>query len=191
MPAKKKSKKEEEESKKKVEEEEESEEESEEEDSTDDEDRGRGKRKRKSSMEARLEPEDFTMADKPQVAIINGRGKKLKTFPSVVASFEKCSTDEILSAHKFLFGNRGTHLKKKDLVNNLLEFSGYLKAVPKGYDEKKLDAEDEVDEVRTNCCASKTREVHPISFSLLTHIILEKILDKGVQNGPCSSETVG
>lgn len=122
----------------------------EEEESTEDEDRGRGKRKRKSSIETSFEPEDFTMGGKPQVNIIKGRGKKLKDFPSVVASIEKHTTDEVLSAHKFLFGNRGSQLKKKELVDNLLEFSGYLKEVPKGYDEKKRDAEDEIEEVRTS-----------------------------------------
>lgn len=169
MPAKKKSKKEDEEPKKeeKKEEEEESEEESEEEDSTDDEDRGRGKRKRKSSIEAAFEPVDFTMADKPQVTIVKGRGKKLKEFPTVVASFEKCSTDDALFAHKFLFGNRGSHLKKKELVNNLLEFSGYLKEVPKGYDAKKLDAEDDLEEVRTQQIILKNKcSVHPFSVVL-------------------------
>lgn len=134
----------------KVEEEEEEESESESEDeSTDDEDRGRGKRKKVSSAEAAFEPTDFTLSkSNSQVKVIKGRGKKLKDFPSVRASMEKYSTDDVLTAHKFLFGNKGMQLKKKELVNNLLEFSGYLKAVPKGYSAKKLDAEDEVEEVR-------------------------------------------
>lgn len=132
-------------------EEEESEDESEEEENeSDNEDRGRGKRKRKSSIENAFEPVDFTLqaGKTSEVVILQGRGKKLKEFPTVVASVEKHSTDDVLFAHKFLYGNRGSHLKKKDLIHNILEFSGYLKVAPKGYDPKKLDAEDEVEEVR-------------------------------------------
>ena len=132
------------------EEEEPSKQESEEEESITDEGRGRGKRKRKSSLENSFAPEDFSMVDKKtRVNVIKGRGKKLKVFPEVVASLETASTDDVLMAHKFLFGNKGSHLKKKELVDNLLEFSGYLKEAPEGYDEKKLEAEDEVEEVRT------------------------------------------
>jgi hypothetical protein len=75
--------------------------------------------------------------------------------PSVVASMEKHSLEEVLFAHKFLFGNRGSTLKKKDLLANLHEFSGYLKEAPKGYDKDKLEAEDEVEEVRTHVLSSK------------------------------------
>mmetsp|Transcript_10469 Transcript_10469/g.30403 ORF Transcript_10469/g.30403 Transcript_10469/m.30403 type:complete len:324 (+) Transcript_10469:128-1099(+) len=159
MPPKKKtkadtaaSKKKKEEEEKKMEEatKEEEDEESEEEDSeTDDEERGRGKRKRKASADAAFEPEDFTMAgETTSVKIIEGRGKKLKEFPSVVASMEKHTHEEVLFAHKFLYGNKGAALKKKELLANIFEFSGYLRKVPKGYDEKKLDAEDEREEER-------------------------------------------
>lgn len=159
MPPKKKSKAEEGKSKKEDEKKEEPEEESEEEEpegdeskakAADEEDHGRGKRKRRSSVENSFEPVDFTMQGdgKSGVKIIKGRGKALKEFPSVVASIEKRSTEDVLFGHKFLFGNRGSNLKKKELINNLLEFSGYLKAVPKGYDAEKLDAEDEIEEVR-------------------------------------------
>lgn len=107
-----------------------------------------GKRKRKSSLESAFEPVDFTMHGGKDVKIIKGRGKKLKQMPSVVASMEKHSLEDVLFAHKFLFGNRGSTLKKKDLLANLHEFSGYLKEVPKGYDKDKLEAEDEIEETK-------------------------------------------
>lgn len=112
-------------------------------------DRELGKRKRKSSVESAFEPADFTMQGTKQVKIIKGRGKKLKQMSSVVASMERHSLEDVLFAHKFLFGNRGSALKKKELMTNLLEFSGYLKEVPKGYDKDKLEAEDEFEEVRS------------------------------------------
>lgn len=105
------------------------------------------KRQRKSSTEASFEPEDFTMQDASGVKIVIGRGKQLQDFPSVVASMEKHTTEDVLFAHKFLFGNKGSSLKKKDLLKNLGEFSGYLRQVPKGYDEDKLEKEDEREEV--------------------------------------------
>lgn len=107
---------------------------------------GRGKRKRKSYSESAFEPEDFTMKEQPSVRIIKGRGKTLKDMPSVVESIKR-SSDDITFAHRFLYGKRGGKLSKKEMTSNILAFSGYLKLVPKGYDEKKLDAEDEEVEV--------------------------------------------
>jgi len=106
------------------------------------------KRKRMSSLESSFEPVDFTMhTGHAEVTIILGRGKELKEFPSVVASMEKHTMEDILFAHKFLFGNKGSSAKKKGLLENLGDFSGYLKKAPKGYDKDKLEKEDEREEV--------------------------------------------
>ena len=117
-------------------------------DHVDDED-SPGKRKRMSSLETSFEPGDFTVHDSTtsRVNVVVGRGKKLQEFPSVVSSMEKHTTEEVLFAHKFLFGNKGSSAKKKELLENLGEFSGYLKKVPKGYDQEKLEKEDEREEV--------------------------------------------
>lgn len=105
-----------------------------------------------SAVESSFEPHDFSLHDTTEVNIINGRGKKLEEFPSVVASMEKHTTEEVVFAHKFLFGNKGSSLKKKELLQNLGEFSGYLKMAPKGYDKDKLEKDDEREEVRILWC---------------------------------------
>ncbi len=143
-----------------------------------------GKRKRKSSVENAFEPLDFTMQGAKQVKIIKGRGKKLKGMPSVVASIESHSLEDVLFAHKFLFGNRGSTLKKKELTANLLEFSGYLKDAPKGYDKDKLEAEDELEEVRLSCFPSSVRKC--ILFCAHHHI--DEVLEKSIQDGSGASK---
>ena len=163
----------------------------------DDED-SRGKRKRMSSSETSFEPGNFTVHDSStsRVNVVVGRGKKLQEFPSVMSSMEKHTTEEILFAHKFLFGNKGSSAKKKELLENLGEFSGYLKKVPKGYDQEKLEKEDEREEV---CCGDGTFHQGGSSplvqlfvwletlTSMLPCKILGKILKKGVQDDPGAS----
>lgn len=147
-PKRKKSKKELEEEKKKIEEEEEEESsDEEEEEETDDEDKGRGKRKRKSSLASSFEPVDFTMQEQPALRIPTGRGKPLQSFPALASNVEKQPTEDVLTAHRFLFGNRGGKLTKKQMIANILKFSGYLEKKPKSYDKDKLEAEEELAEV--------------------------------------------
>jgi hypothetical protein len=150
-------------------EEEETEEKTEEEGSeeADGKDQGRGKRKRKSSILTNFHPADFTMAETPIVRIIKGRGKKLKDMPAVKASIEKYSnnSDEMNVAHRFLYTTRGK-VAKREIKANILEFSGFLKDVPKGYDAKKLEDEDEEAEVRTvmhiYICVPIDRRLKPV-----------------------------
>jgi adenylate cyclase class IV len=145
-------------------------------------DDAKGKRNRVSSLEASFEPEDFTMHDNSEVNIIVGRGKRLEEFPSVVASMEKHTTEDVLFAHKFLFGNKGSSLKKKELLENLGEFSGYLKKATKGYDQDKLEKEDEREEVGHELSVYLAGACVPGSESVwlqfLTLILLRKSQEK-------------
>ena len=115
------------------------------------ENRGRGKRKRRSSTLAAFEPEDFTMADQEYEGpkIIKGRGVKLGDLPAVRSSIEKykASSNECQTAHKLLYTMRSKPALK-DVKNNILNFSGYLVPLPKNYDEKVMEKEDENEEVR-------------------------------------------
>jgi hypothetical protein len=47
-----------------------------------------------------------------------------------------------------LYTTRGK-VGKREIKGNILEFSGFLKDAPKGYDADKLEEEDEEAEVRT------------------------------------------
>lgn len=118
-----------------------------------DEDLGRGKRKRRESQN--YEPADFTLAstskDGEPSAVPQGRGDKLGDIAGVNTSINsyKLNTEELLSAYKFVFSNRGTS-NRKLMKEKLLDFSGYLPPLPKGkYDVDKQDEEDEVYEVST------------------------------------------
>lgn len=131
--------------------EEEEDEDEEEEQEEDGKEKGRGKRERKSSLLTAFEPADFTMLGHfggTGIRIVNGRGEALKTFPSVMASIEKASTEDVANAHRFLFGNRGGKLSKKQMISNLSEFSGYLEKKPKSYDKDKLESEEEAAETK-------------------------------------------
>jgi hypothetical protein len=118
----------------------------------------RPKRARTNPVDTAVyDPEDFTMKETEGVKIINGRGTKLGSFPSVKASIEnsKRTVDEITFAHQFLFGKKGK-VSKKDMKANLLQFSGYLKPIPSGKnrDDKEVDKQEELVEVRHACCIS-------------------------------------
>ena len=115
--------------------------------------RGRGKRKRRESKPL-YEPFDFTMHNATANAsfVAEGRGKKL----GEIAVVNKCmnkyklNSDELTSAYKFIFSNRGI-ANKKLIKQKLLDFSGYLAPLPKGnYNEEKQDEDDEVVEVCLN-----------------------------------------
>lgn len=115
--------------------------------------RGRGKRKRRESKPL-YEPFDFTMTSHNATAnasfVAAGRGKKL----GEIAVVNKCmnkyklNSDELTSAYKFIFSNRGI-ANKKLIKQKLLDFSGYLAPLPKGnYNEEKQDEDDEVVETK-------------------------------------------
>ena len=115
---------------------------------------GRGKRKRRESKS--YEPDDFTMASvnsSIKIATVDvGRGKKLGDIEVVKDSMKKynLSSEELLSAYKFVFSSRGVS-NKKMMKDKLLEFSGYLPPLPKGkFNQEMLDEDDEVIEVRAS-----------------------------------------
>jgi hypothetical protein len=123
----------------------------EEQDESDDEERGRGKRKRRESKS--YEPDDFTMTSFNAAAnaatVVEGRGKNMGEIGAVKDTMKKfkLTSDEFLSAYKFLFSNRGIS-NKKLMKEKLFGFSGYLPPLPKGkYNQKRQDDEDEVIEV--------------------------------------------
>ena len=101
---------------------------------------GRSKRKRRDSTT--YEPEDFTLASVKAAVndtrVIPGRGAKLADLESVKASIEKCNSEDLPFAYKFLFRTRGKPTKK-EMKQILLEFSGYLPPLPNG---KKLSDEE-------------------------------------------------
>ena len=84
----------------------------EEQDESDDEERGRGKRKRRESKS--YEPDDFTMTSFNAAAnaatVVEGRGKNMGEIGAVKDTMKKfkLTSDEFLSAYKFLFSNRVT-----------------------------------------------------------------------------------
>ena len=126
-------------------------------------DAGRGKRKRTSSAATAFEPTDFTMQEQSGLVIVDGRGKKLKSFSWLASHIEKQSTEAITTAHKFLYGNRGGKLTKKEMTSNLLDFSGYLEKPQKGLSKAKLEAAEEVAEV--SCPGSLEKRFIKATFS--------------------------
>ena len=103
--------------------------------------KGRSKRIRKNPYE----PEDFSMHEVERIEIMAGRGEKLKDFPSVRSSIEnsKRTKEEILAAHRFVFGKKGKY-SKKELKDHLLNFSKFLKPIPTG--KKRTDDDINKDE---------------------------------------------
>jgi hypothetical protein len=109
-------------------------------------------RKRRESKG--YEPEDFTMAserDRPakESGVPKGRGFKLSEIPVVKATIEKIpfSHEDLTFVYTFVFGPRGK-VTKKEMKERLLEFNGYLPALPKGkFDEDEMDKEEDKYEV--------------------------------------------
>lgn len=126
---------------------------------------GRIKRKRRDLTN--YEPEDFTLASSKAAAkvvhVVPGRGSKLADLESVKASIEKCSAEYIPVAYKFLFGSRGKPTKK-EMKQNLLEFSGYLPPLPNGkkFSDEELEKYDEEYEVSHG--ESSRRQIPGIDF---------------------------
>ena len=108
----------------------------------------RSKRERKPIQANTYQPEDFTSVGHT-VQIFRGRGKKLRDINTVKESINSFSmnSEEVAQAHRFLYTMRG-RVARREMKSNILEFSGYLKHIPKGSDEKKIEEEDEDDEVR-------------------------------------------
>ena len=131
--------------------------------------KGRSKRIKKKPYE----PEDFSMHEVERIEIMAGRGKKLKDFPSVKSSIEhsKRTKEEILAAHRFVFGKKGKY-SKKELKDHLLNFSGFLKPIPTGKkrtddDINKDEEAIEVDQVLSLLLSSKRLPYSILIFSCL------------------------
>jgi hypothetical protein len=113
----------------------------------------RGKRKRRESKG--YEPDDFTMVSERTAAaakeagVPKGRGAKLGDIPVVKAGIEKIpsSHEDLSIAYSFVFGPRGK-ATKNEMKLKLLEFNGYLPALPKGkVDDAAMDKEEDKYEV--------------------------------------------
>jgi hypothetical protein len=111
-------------------------------------DENRPKRERKSIQAEAYQPQDFTSGG-PTVQIFRGRGKKLRDIDTVKESINSHSmnSEEVAQAHRFLYTMRG-RVARREMKSNILEFSGYLKHIQKGVDEKVIEKDDEDDEVR-------------------------------------------
>jgi len=116
---------------------------------------GREKRERKTS--AAFVPEDFSKVDRT-VEILEGRGTKLEDIPAVRDSIEEAGLQDpaLEMTHKLLYKSRGKP-PKKDMLANVLAFSGYLPKATAGQGETEDEQEkvDEADHVRVffvNCC---------------------------------------
>lgn len=125
----------------------------------DDKDSERGKRKRRESKG--YEPEDFTMASEraamaaKEGGVPAGRGVKLGEIYKIPPSHEDLSF-----AYSFVFGPRGK-ATKKEMKEKLLEFNGYLPALPKGkIDDAAMDKEEDKYEVRSMLLCSEVRRRH-------------------------------
>jgi hypothetical protein len=116
----------------------------------------RGKRKRRQLKG--YEPDDFTMTSEraaaKEASVPNGRGVKLGEIPIFKAAIEKIplSHEDLSMAYTFVFGSR-SKVNKKEMKEKLLEFNGYLPALPKGkVDDAAMDKEE--DKCEVGCVAS-------------------------------------
>lgn len=92
-------------------------------------------------------PEDFKVVDKT-IQIVPGRGTELGALKATRASVEKhANTEDLVTAHKLMFTSRGK-VAKKDMLANVLAFSGYLPKIEEGIEKEEQDAIDEECEVR-------------------------------------------
>ena len=84
-----------------------------------------------------------------QASIPKGRGVKLETIALVKDSIDKNnSTEDLVFAYTFVFGQRSGKPTRKEMKEKLLEFSGYYPPVSKSKTEAELDREEEAQDVR-------------------------------------------
>lgn len=104
-------------------------------------------RRERKSVEP-FNPEDFKHVDK-SVTIVPGRGKELGELKATRASIEKrANSEDLVTAHKLLFPSKNRKLAKKEMLANVLAFSGYLPIKEEGLDKEEQEAIDEDCEVR-------------------------------------------
>lgn len=104
-------------------------------------------RRVRKSIEA-FNPTDFDKAEK-SIVVVTGRGVPLGDLEATRTAVESHaqSADAVALAHRLLFSVRGK-VAKKDMVANILAFSGYLPPKQEGVGKDKQDDLDEQYEVR-------------------------------------------
>jgi hypothetical protein len=168
-------------------------------------DDARGKRKRRESKG--YEPDDFTMASEraamaaKEAGVPKGRGVKLGDIPVLKARIVKIplSHEDLSFAYNFVFGPRGK-VAKVEMKEKLLEFNGYLPALPKGkVDDATMDKEEDKYEVGL-CLVSQFQKQkldcpsHSEFLMLKTFLHYDisipfpgEVYEKGLQNEYCTN----
>ena len=93
------------------------------------------------------DPKIYDKTDK-SIQVIEGRGTALKNIPKCRDAIESAassssSMDELQTAYKFVFGSKYKTPPKKDMVQHLLDFNGYL---PKKDTSLSKEAQEKADE---------------------------------------------
>lgn len=93
------------------------------------------------------DPKIYDKTDK-SIQVIEGRGTALKNIPKCRDAIESAassssSMDELQTAYKFVFGSKYKTPPKKDMVQHLLDFNGYL---PKKDSSLSKEAQEKADE---------------------------------------------
>jgi hypothetical protein len=101
-------------------------------------------RRERKSVET-FDPTDFK-ADRP-VTVLPGRGMALGDLPRVRASIESAHSFDLTAAYKLIFARSKAALKK-DMVDAVLSFSGYLPPLKQGASKAEQHEIDEGYEVR-------------------------------------------
>jgi hypothetical protein len=103
-------------------------------------------RRERKSVEA-FDPTDFK-ADRP-ITVVPGRGVALGDLPRVRASIESAHSFDVAAAYKLIFARSKAGLKK-DMVDAILSFSGYLPPLKEGASKTEQHEIDEQYEVRVD-----------------------------------------
>jgi hypothetical protein len=103
-------------------------------------------RRERKSVET-FDPTDFK-ADRP-VTVVPGRGMALGDLPRVRASIESAQLFDVAAAYKLIFARSKAALKK-DMMDAILSFSGYLPPLKEGASNEEQHDIDEVYEVRVD-----------------------------------------
>ena len=136
-----------------------------------------GKKKRKSSLDGKAtaatsegsgtkrssrdrksvevyDPKKYDKTDK-SVPVVDGRGTALKQIPQCKDAIETAaakSPDDLIMAYKFVFGSKKKLPSKKEMVQQLLDFNGYLPKKDSSLSKEEQENADEELEVRDCDC---------------------------------------
>jgi hypothetical protein len=107
------------------------------------------------------DPKIYDKTDK-SIQVIDGRGTALKRIPQckdmIESAASSSSTDDIQTAFRFVFGSKYKLPPKKDMVQYLLDFNGYLPKKDSSMskaEQEKADEELEVSEAHIMCIVHK------------------------------------